>query len=158
PILEDRLAIDLGARYSWDKRHQEATAFFGSVLPAGNSRYSSFDPGITLDYRWTDDIHTYAKAVTAYRAGGFNQTLTTVSSFGPENVTSYEVGLKSVWWDRRVLFNISAFLADYKDIQVGVVLPPTATSNAMLVTRNAGKGTIKAFDTEANFYPFDGLT
>ena len=54
PILDDRLSIILGGRYSWDWRYANG----GFVPSSGSVGYTSFDPSITVDYRWTDEIHT----------------------------------------------------------------------------------------------------
>lgn len=38
--------------------------------------------------------------------------------FGPEKITSYELGLKSELFDRRLRANFSGYYMDYKDMQI----------------------------------------
>src|SRR5690625_7094368 len=37
-------------------------------------RYSRFNPALTVNYNWTDDLSTYAKVVTGYKAGGASES------------------------------------------------------------------------------------
>ncbi|EKE69917.1 TonB-dependent receptor [Gallaecimonas xiamenensis] len=77
-------------------------------------------------------IHTYAKVSRGYKEGGYNfrpQSLDAIGGdtsnpqmdFGREQVTSYELGLKSDLFERRVRLNLAAFYLDYQDIQTRVV-------------------------------------
>jgi iron complex outermembrane receptor protein len=62
---------------------------------------------------------TYAKIATGYRAGGFSESSPDFSrGFEPEEVTSYELGLKSDAFAGRLRTNLALFLADYKDMQI----------------------------------------
>ena len=154
PILDERLSFILGGRYSWDWRYANG----GFVPSSGSVGYSSFDPSVTVDYRWTDQIHTYFKYSEGYRAGGFNLYNVVLKPFQPENLTAYEVGLKSSWWNGRLRFNIDAFDEDYQDIQVdAVVLDPTLQS-LVTITENLGKANYEGIESDLAFVPFDGLT
>jgi iron complex outermembrane receptor protein len=49
----DRLTLNAGGRYSTDSRDAERR------IEQADTDYG-FDPSVTVDYRWTDDLHTYA--------------------------------------------------------------------------------------------------
>ena len=71
-------------------------------------------------------------------------------SFGPESVTSYEIGLKTTGWDNHVRMNLAAYRANYDDIQVQIfqAIAP--------ITANGGQGRIQGFEFETQLSPGDG--
>jgi iron complex outermembrane receptor protein len=147
-VLDDRLTFDVGGRWSRDKRDAERA---GSE--SANTDYSRFDPSVTVDYKWSDEVHTYARYATAYRAGGFNLLNSNLSPFGPEKLKSYEMGLKSQWLNRRVRVNLAAFSQTYDDMQLDFIDPGTAN----VYTLNAGKAKFDGVEGEFEFLPIDSL-
>ncbi len=154
PILGDRLDIILGGRYSWDSRYASG----GFVPTSGSVSYGNFDPSVTLDYRWTDQLHTYAKYSQGYRAGGFNLYNVVLRPFQPETLSAYEVGLKSSWNDGRLRFNIDGFREEYSDIQVNTVTLDPVLHSLVTVTENLGHATYQGIETDLAWVPVDGLT
>jgi iron complex outermembrane recepter protein len=158
--LDGRLSIDAGGRYSWDSRslvaHHPENAPPVPVDSQGHVTSSSVDPSLTLDYRWVPAIHTYAKVAKAYRAGGFDETNPLATSFEPEHLTSYEVGVKSMLWNDRLRLNVDAFWEKYTDIQLNYTDP---NLNGLNVRRtvNAGHATIDGVDAEIALTPVNGL-
>jgi len=151
PFLDDRLSVDVGGRYSKDNRDFHRTAPDDT---AGTATASAFDPSITLDYKWTASLHTYAKLAKAYRSGGFDAFNTVATLFKPEHLTSYEVGWKSQWWNDRLRINVDAFREKYKDIQLSFFSPDFTEYQ----TVNAASATIKGVEGELVVLPFEGLT
>jgi iron complex outermembrane receptor protein len=73
-----------------------------------------------LDYRWNDELMTYAEVSTGFKGGGINPRpffVTQVQPFSPEDLTAYEVGAKSDLFDRRLRVNVSLFYNKFKNIQ-----------------------------------------
>jgi iron complex outermembrane recepter protein len=154
-FFDQRLTLDVGGRYTWDKRANNRTraGLPFDTLP-GKVSYTSFDPSATLDIRITDDVHTYFRYATAFRAGGFSvRAAANDAGFRPEFLTSYEVGLKSQFLDNRVQLNVAAFTSKYTDIQVD----GTDTSGRSH-TVNAGNATIKGVEVDATVVLTEGLT
>ena len=166
-VLDGNLGLTLGARYTRDKRSaQRMRAVNGAVLENGaatgaanDQRFSRFNPSFTVNYQWTSDVSTYAKVSTGYRAGGsyeqgppgkFNQT------FAPEDITSYELGLKSYWFDQRVRLNIAAFASKLKDMQL--VFPADPANRAVTQVYNAGRSSIKGVEVGLMVVPAEDLT
>jgi iron complex outermembrane receptor protein len=167
PDALDGLHVTVGGRYSYDKRKG---SFQRSVTPAsgpqvvgpfGEGRRTSkdFSPNATIAYDFSRDVNVYAKVVSGYKTGGFNVNASSlakfIEGFGPEDVLSYEAGLKSEWLDRALRFNLAAFHMDYKDIQVGV---PDALNPSLVDIINAGKARIRGFELDLTALPAPGLT
>lgn len=154
-ILERRLDISAGGRASWDER----TAAGGTVVYSIDEASSnSFDPSLSLDYRWTEDLHTYVKYARAYRTGGFSQFDSQLREFAPEQVTSYEAGIKADLFQRRLRFNLNVFHEDYEDMQVAIQIQDPACPLACSFTTNAAS--ISQFDGvegEMEAVPFEGF-
>jgi iron complex outermembrane receptor protein len=160
-ILDDRLQVTAGLRYTHDKR--------SGVLFKVNSANTNFtfarsydriDPMVTLAFNATDDIHLYGKFGTAYRAGGANSRSVNYRAFDPESVQTFEIGLKSEFWGNRGRFNVAAYTTKYTDIQIDFAAANLeGTTRTTLETVNAaGNGRIRGVEVELNLAPIDGLT
>ncbi len=170
----DQLHITVGGRYTKDKKE-------GALLASRNIDYRiTTDPRIAangykpLDKTWdrfnplaivaydvSDTVHTYAKYATGYRAGGASSRTSNYQAFNPEDVKSYEIGLKTDFWDRRARLNLAGYIMQRKGSQVDLsTIQPTATGNFNnLVTLNApGKTKIRGIEADLSVAPVEGLT
>ena len=165
--FNDAWHLELGARYSSDKKHDlnDNTIV---VLPV-ESDQNHFDWRAGLDWQINSDVLLYTSASTGYRPPAFNPRPFQPTQFVPvkgENMTAYELGLKSDWFDRKLRVNLAAFYSDYKQriipaagiecvkdatgACVGpVVVPLTAYVNA--------PAKIKGGEIELAFRPLDPL-
>lgn len=87
---------------------------------------------VKLDYRFTPEILAYGSYARGYKAGGFNLDRIAQpvqsggkpaapildTSFKPEIVDSYEIGMKNTLFDRTVLLNGTIFYQEYTDFQL----------------------------------------
>lgn len=132
--LTDKLKLSSGLRYTEETKDFSliAGSRFSALpqAPRARNEFSAFTPRFALEYQASDDIYLYASASRGFKSGGFN--LTSLQSFDPETIWSYESGLKAEWLDRRVRTNISAFYYDYTNLQVRISVAPgqTAVLNA----------------------------
>jgi iron complex outermembrane receptor protein len=116
-----------------------------------------WDYRLAADYRISDALLVYATFSTGFKGGGSNPrpfNAEQVIAFAPEQLTAYEIGFKSDFFDRKVRFNMSAFYNSYKDIQIPVSTCPGAPCAARL---NAGDGKVKGFEAELTAFPIQGL-
>src|SRR5690606_22335284 len=107
-----------GARYTHDKKRggREQTATFTALQASTQSE--KFTPSFQIQYKPSRDVMLYANVTEGYKSGGINgQDTTGTPTFGPENVWSYEAGVKSQFFDRNLTVNVAAFHMDYSDIQ-----------------------------------------
>lgn len=149
--LLETLNFAAGLRYSHDKREMYDNR---NPLPAGSPYYStvSFSKptwDAALTYTATPDVNFYAKVATGYQSGGIVRG----SVFKPETNTTFEVGMKSEWFDRHVRFNAALFHTKYKDVQIAgfnTILGLYAQNSGTLVTEGG--------EVELTVIPVDGLT
>ncbi len=154
--LDSRLSITGGLRYTEDKKHLIQSA---PVPPAPRDltrKFNRLNWLANISYNWSDDIMTYVRASTGYKAGGFNARAADNNGFDPEDLTSYEIGFKSELFDRRLRFNVAAFRATYDDLQVQQFL--AGTGGASSTTVNAAKATYTGIEAELQARLFDGFT
>lgn len=169
------LHITFGARYTADSKRGELTfsrninyrdpANAAIVARNGysplNLNSTRFNPTATVAYDFSNDIHVYAKYAQGYRAGGASSRTSNYQAFNPEDVQSYEIGLKADFFDHRARFNIAGYIMDRTNSQVDLsTIQPTATGNFNnLVTFNApGTTKIRGIEAELTVRPVEGLT
>ena len=169
----DALSVIVGGRYTTDKKQGQllisrninyltnpAIAAANGYKPL-NETWNRFNPMATLAYQVNDDIYAYAKYATGYRAGGASSRTSNYQAFNPEDVKSYEVGLKTDFFDNHARFNLVGYMMDRKDSQVDISsVQFTATGNFNnLVTINApGNTKIRGIEADLTIRPFEGLT
>jgi len=151
--------LNVGGRYTHDEKTINNT--FGAFLGAPSANFNKFTPKVVLDYRPNDNFLFYASWSRGYRSGGFSNRASTVIStnkaYGPETVDSYELGAKTALFDRKRLFNVAAFYADYKNLQQNTTVPGGPTGNETLVT-NVGSAAIKGVELDMTARPVRRLT
>ncbi len=164
--LSDRLTFTAGARYSRDekKRFGFTVAAPGvnappNPLPPGSSytndqSWSRFNWKLGVDYDLSDNAMLYATVSTGYRAGGFNTS--SAVAYNPEDITAYEVGLKSDLLDRKLRFNLAGFYYDYQDLQV--TSPRELNGRIQAFTQNAAEAKIWGFEIESIAQPADNFS
>jgi iron complex outermembrane recepter protein len=127
----------------------------GPVAPKAKFTFDNYRA--TAKYQVTEGINTYASIATGTKSGGFNQRATVPEdlSFDPEKNTTYELGLKSSFFDNRVQLNIAIYHIDTKGIQISG--PSTNASNPGLVTKNFGSAKTDGFEIELAARVADGV-
>lgn len=150
--LNDRLSATGGLRYTRDDRKLFQREPYSRDL---NRDFKKLNWAATLDYRWNDQLMTYARIATGYKAGGFNARSQN-DGFEPEDLTSFEIGLKSELFDRRLRLNLTAFHANHRDLQVGQFL--AGSGGSIGITVNAGKAQYNGIEAEWTALLGDNLT
>ena len=129
-----------------------------------NGKWSSVSPRVSIDYRWSPEIMTYISAAKGYKGGGFNDGIQTrcyrsplpdcgLNEYMPENLWTYEAGIRTDLFDRRVRLNLTAFLTKYKDQQIQLADPGPPP----LVYTVNGDSTVKGFEAEFLASPVQDL-
>lgn len=108
-----------------------------------------------LNYAINENMDSYLSVSTGYRPGGINETPGVEASFDSENVTAYELGLKSIFADGTLVVNLSAFYNDYKDMQAQsfTVLPLPGSAGLMDYMSTAGDMESKGVEAEIQWLP-----
>jgi iron complex outermembrane recepter protein len=120
------------------------------LVELGKTGYNHLDYRAGLQYQFTPDFMGYADVSTGFRAGGFNPRPAApdeVVPYGPEKLTSYEIGTRNEFFDHRVRFNNTIYYGDYSDIQLTAnTIAPDGFPDQ--VVTNAGKAHIYGYETE----------
>lgn len=160
PVLEDRMKLTVGGRYTRDEREASrdlsVTGFPIDVGVTNDQEFSDFSPAVNLAMQWTPRVMMYAKASKAYKAGGSAEGGPDFrATYDPEEVTSYELGLKSQLFGRMLTLNTAAFRNEFDGLQVDLSTDPVDSS--VVATSNAGKATVSGLELELIFQPVADL-
>jgi iron complex outermembrane receptor protein len=150
PLLDERLHLTAGLRWTHDRKRGALTRSRGAVIDIPFEFESKrVDPAVTLAFDWNRDVNSYVRWGRAYRAGGANARSATFRPFGEELVSTWEVGTKAELLGRRARLNIAAYHTHYSNRQVDF-LNPANPSN--IETLNAPDATtIKGVEIDLSF-------
>jgi iron complex outermembrane receptor protein len=91
------------------------------VVPGFGKDTNNVSGRVGIDWKPGEGLLAYASISQGYRGVAFNGQAyndpTELTFAGPEKLTSYELGLKTEFWDRRAVFNAALFHYDYKNQQ-----------------------------------------
>lgn len=155
--ITDKLGVVLGARYSSDEKkdtiHVYANKFFLDLLPPTplSHTWTSFTYRAGLQYQFEPDVLGYVSVATGFKGGGFNGRAqsTTFIAFSPEKAKTYEAGIKSELFAKRLRLNAAAFWTDYKDIQTTLNVVDPVTQVTTNVVANPADARIKGLELDA---------
>lgn len=151
------LSLTAGARYTWDTKELSRTqngAAPLAMLESGKASFSKFTWNLMARYEFSPEMSIYARAATGYRSGGFNAQdpvitgTRTLPNFKPETLTSYEVGVKSELFDRRVRLNVAGYYNEYDDLAVVVPVQDAPPGTFATKIGNAGKVTYTGIEAD----------
>ena len=126
----EQWSLSLGGRYSTDEKDWVLAG--ETTLPGlpivlvpyvydDGDDWDSFDPKVALKYRVNDDVLAYFTYSEGYKAGGVQFTALTEALarqvFDPEELSAYELGVKSDLMDNTLRVNATAFYYDYQDLR-----------------------------------------
>jgi iron complex outermembrane receptor protein len=162
----ERLELAGGLRWTDEKRDQNPFNVLKeqpTSVPVPEIHSKRYSPEVTLTYRPTDDLTTFAAWKQGFKSGSFSiatpVTAGTNNSFNDEKANGGEVGLKSRWLERQLAVNVAAFYYNYSGLQVGVISPP-ANGIPVIQTVNAATARTYGVDFDAAYHPIavQGLT
>ena len=165
-MFDDVLALTLGGRYQEETRKViESSSNLlnadGSFTEIQSYRGTSnddnnFSPKVSLAYTPWDDVMFYASYTQGFKSGTYN----TVNVYDPpefveaETVTTYELGLKSQFFDRALTFNAAIFENTIDNLQVQFI---SLLSGGAVSLENAGGAKIKGVDMDLQWVPLPNL-
>jgi len=161
-VLNDALHVTAGGRFTWDDKSGVLSKVNNAPTNfTFNEKNERFNPMLTVAYDVNADVNVYAKYATGYRAGGASSRSLTYRSFGPEDIISYELGLKSDWLDHRLRLNAAAFYSEREDSQIDfslVTVIGASTRNTLETINAPGTTKIKGVELEGMAQVTDALT
>ncbi|MFD2641943.1 TonB-dependent receptor [Pseudomonas japonica] len=152
----DAADVSFGGVEGWWKQYTGALATVASQDEKRTWNKLTYD--FTPEYQLNDNARVYFRYAKGFRSGGFNGGATVqveASVVAPENVDAYELGIKSEWFDERLVANANVFYYDYADIQVNNV----SVSNGQVISllTNSGAGVIRGAEFEVQALPLQNL-
>lgn len=136
-------------------------------------------PAATIGYNFSDNRLLYFTASTGFRVGGSNSGDSNDpanlpecnalindlgladaldNGFESDSVLNYELGLKSVWLNQRLLINASLFFMDWSDLQQQVQLSRVNPNCLTVIKANVGAAESKGIELESTYAQTDNLT
>jgi len=125
--LSPRFDLTGGGRYSHNsqsvEQHTSGPLAGGASTFAANSSDNVFTYSVAPSFKLNANTRIYARVAKGYRPGGPNAVSPLAPAgvprqFGPDTTTNYEVGVKTQTDDHLLTAEASAFLVDWKDIQL----------------------------------------
>ncbi|MFK8010453.1 MAG: TonB-dependent receptor [Marinicellaceae bacterium] len=189
--LNEKWQASIGGRYTDDNRdvivNRETflgagSPYFGNLeaisitvpieglVPTftGSRSDSAFTARASISYSPVDEHNLYATYSEGFKGGGFDprgayQFEDVQRGFNPEEVSSFELGAKSLWNDGSISTNVALFFMDFTDIQVpGSIAIDTdgdGTDDSFAgTTTNAGKADIWGLEFESVMQISDSLS
>ncbi|OCC23774.1 hypothetical protein MB02_10395 [Croceicoccus estronivorus] len=117
-------------------------------------------PRFALQYEFTPDLNIFASATRGFKSGGWNARAYYAEgavAFYPETIWSYEGGIRSEWFDRKLRVNLTGFyFMDYDQQLPGGGLNPL-TNTITYLTRNVADLENYGLEAEITVRPTRGL-
>ena len=107
-------------------------------------------PKVGINFQLNPNVLFYTSIARGYKSGGWNADfITTLENFqfDPEYAINYELGAKSMFFDRRLAVNLAGFVTKFDDFQVFQFVP-TQSTGAVLSLTNAGKVTTQGVELD----------
>jgi iron complex outermembrane recepter protein len=115
-------------------------------IVVGKKTFTDFSPRISLDYKPSRDMLTYAQFATGSKSGGFNVTAGLPAAnfaYDGETVKSFEVGFKAVLAGGSVGLDAALFRNNIDGLQLSnistVTSPFTGLASTTTIVNNVGK-------------------
>jgi len=174
-MLTERFKLGAGIRYSYEEKNSREEDVFLTITPPGmdpfdilllpteiaEKDFSSVTPRLAGEFILTDDAMIYATIARGFRSGSFfapNRLSGFDSSIDQETNWSYELGLKSDWYDKRLRVNLAGFFIQYEDMIVATAVYNPITDGFLSYRTNAGESEIWGLELEAMARPMKALT
>ena len=138
---------------------------------SGKRKDTAFTPRASVSFKPNDDHHLYASWSKGFKGGGFDprgqssaaadtngdgirspEEVYEFMAFDPEKVTSYELGYKASFLDKRVFTSLALFHANYNDMQIpgSVGCFVGGVQSFCGITTNAARARIRGVELEGN--------
>jgi iron complex outermembrane recepter protein len=137
-----------------------STSFGYTTHDVGDATFTSSDPRLDLDYRFSSTSMAYLSATKGFRSGGFNLTsagggtVVVPPTYAPDWVWTYEVGTKQQFLDRRVDLDVSVYRSIWEDVQSSFYAP----HSFITIIENGGRVSGWGTDISLAARPVAGLT
>jgi iron complex outermembrane receptor protein len=157
-----QLKATVGVRWAHDQVGGPSSTSVGTVSIDNtdlSGSYQATTPKFGLSYQVAPTLLVFTDAAEGYRAGGINPlppvppNAAYQQTFKPDKDWSYELGVKSEQFDRKLIANATIYYIKWQDLQI-LGLPDNP---ALGFTTNAGDAHSEGFEFELAAKPVRGL-
>jgi iron complex outermembrane receptor protein len=156
----DQLRLTAGARYTYDFIDENnvfpSTNALIPLYKAGTAYASinktNFSFRVGAEYDLAPEMMGYVTYARGYKGPAFDEN--TLRKVDPEIPESIEVGLKSTFFDRKLMFNVALYHTDFHGFQVEAYSQQAVS----FITLNAGNLRTQGIEAEFQAIPLEGLT
>ena len=159
--ITDQFALTVGGRYTYITKkgftnHVNSSFSYGAAYSAKfDASFDAFTPRVALQWKPLPHSMLFASVAQGFKSGGFSESATSQlraeTPLRPEKSTSYEIGMKNEFFDRRLTFNLTFYDALTKDLQTKSLV------GTLFVETNAGEAEVKGLELEVSVRPITGL-
>lgn len=174
--FNERLNLTLGLRYTREQKefYRDPGIFSPSITFDPDTHFSyqqagrlaredlsgdivadldtdNVDYKLALDYQLARNAMVYGQIATGFKAGEFGARANSPQTALPtddETAISFELGLKSEWWDNRIRLNLAAFWSEYENLQFGVFVPSANVTGQETLNQNVGEATTRGIEID----------
>jgi iron complex outermembrane receptor protein len=117
-----------------------------------SSTVSNVSPKATVDLHFAEDAMLYGSFGTGFKSATYNiiNIYTQPTYVDPERVISYELGIKSDWFQHLLRANAAVFRNEISNLQTGFV---SLTSGGAINFENAGRARVLGLEVDTEFVP-----
>jgi|GEM_PF-2984401 len=165
-----RLELTGGIRYSKENvdsyRDRLLTLDLGAFVPfevneeTNDTSFDNVSVLASVSYDFNDDMLGYFTFSQGWKAGGINRYPSRSGfdlMFDDESSNNYELGLKSSFYNGKIVANLAAFFIEIEDQQLLTTIPDTSGGTPITAIANVGSSEVKGFEGEFAFSPTDDL-
>jgi outer membrane receptor protein involved in Fe transport len=154
--LNPQWSLLAGLRVNHDSKradeYQNIAAFGLAGTGHPSDGWTSTPGSVGVEYKPAAGMLAYARLAHGFKSGAVNLGALQPNLVKPEKVTSFELGFKTEFLDRRGVLSAAAFSSRYKDMQVSQV------GQATTLLANASAARIDGVEIEAALRPLPQLT
>jgi len=150
----DKLEVTLGARLDYTVKTIDRTKTMQTRLE-DEAEYFAAAPKLTVGYRCTTNVLTYVSTGLGFKPGGYSAYINPPASaeYDPEWNWANEIGVKTSWFDDKLLANVTLFWNHIRDYQVERTLANLIDQTIV----NAPQVTSRGVELEVISKPLTGL-
>jgi len=168
--VTDKWTVTAGIRWTREeKEFKGAQSYLAPVSKAGlppevwainlagnldifddSTTWTEWSPKVGANYNFSEDVMFYGSYSEGFHSGGYfgrNQNAADfANTYEPEFAKTWEIGMKSQFFDNTVQLNVSAFYNDFRGKQESTVKIDSSTNTVVTVIDNVG--TVDYFGAE----------
>ncbi|MGD2184351.1 TonB-dependent receptor domain-containing protein [Lusitaniella coriacea] len=150
----DSSTVTMDARRNYEVDSSSLTIPFGETFNGVETSSDELLPRLAIEYEVNPDATIYGSITRGYKPAGLNFRANSNDTLviGEELSWNYELGVKTAWFDDRLIANLAVFHNVVDDFQVGL---PDVTG----LTRNIANAqvSITGLELELKTRPLEGL-